>query len=328
MPDAFDRFIAHLAGMSRARATESKWFVEQLAADVWGALFPGIRWRLDRIPRRGSLAEVSGTATYRGLLGHVPRAFRSRARRVRSTLIGRLEALVRHEEAFTIKVLGEEFGLGNLGPIFSRAQIRRILLREPAAGLTLGQWLDGMEAKAAVDVMTEVNGGLVEGLSTSRIMRRVGELPVRRSLDAAEAAVESGAVQAASRARSEVADRAPLVDGRSMFVEEWSVYLEGNPCPRCLALQGERFEKGEGPVPPLHPRCQCDRIPVPRRSAKNPETGMAWLRKQSVERQNDVLGPSRARAWRGRRLSLRSMTDKDNRLLTLEELREREGIKV
>lgn len=33
-------------------------------------------------------------------------------------------------------------------------------------------------------------------------------------------------------------------------------------CPVCSPLNGLRFERGRGPVPPLHPHCRCTRTPV------------------------------------------------------------------
>ena len=42
--------------------------------------------------------------------------------------------------------------------------------------------------------------------------------------------------------------------------EEWYCYFRENSCDRCRGLHGQLFRKGEGPQPPLHNGCTCQRI--------------------------------------------------------------------
>ena len=39
----------------------------------------------------------------------------------------------------------------------------------------------------------------------------------------------------------------------------WIAISDKRTCARCAALHGTLYRRGEGPVPPLHPNCRCDR---------------------------------------------------------------------
>lgn len=41
--------------------------------------------------------------------------------------------------------------------------------------------------------------------------------------------------------------------------EIWVTNFGPNTCERCASLHGAIFKKGEGPQPPLHPHCRCQR---------------------------------------------------------------------
>ena len=63
---------------------------------------------------------------------------------------------------------------------------------------------------------------------------------------------------------SERADEAPpdtRTCVRYVVWEEWRT-AGGQACPRCAVFVGEWFERGSGPTPPLHPNCDCERVPV------------------------------------------------------------------
>ena len=40
----------------------------------------------------------------------------------------------------------------------------------------------------------------------------------------------------------------------------WATAGDGKVCPECGPLDGEAWEEGDGPSPPLHPNCRCERV--------------------------------------------------------------------
>lgn len=111
----------------------------------------------------------------------------------------------------------------------------------------------------------------------------------------------------------------------------------------CMSLDGQEwaYDDPEARFPPQHFNCRS--IPVPvikweelgiappaegtRASADGQVPGETtyeqWLRDQPKSVQDEILGPARARLFRARKVGLRDLVRKDNRVVTVGELRER-----
>ncbi|MDX7985990.1 phage head morphogenesis protein [Xenorhabdus sp. 12] len=98
--------------------------------------------------------------------------------------------------------------------------------------------------------------------------------------------------------------------------EELSVILDNKTSAICRALSGHRYPVGEGPMPPLHPRCRSKRLPILNdkhvnlivtepigRSEWGEENYYEWLSRQPAKRQDLVLGPTRGKLFRDGGLS-------------------------
>lgn len=98
-------------------------------------------------------------------------------------------------------------------------------------------------------------------------------------------------------------------------------------------------------MPPLHHGCRSVRAPIVKqqysvtdksgqRASRGPDGGQpvdarttynSWLNRQPAEFQDDVLGPKRAKLLR-EGVSVDRFTDDSGRVLSLDQLREREGL--
>lgn len=124
---------------------------------------------------------------------------------------------------------------------------------------------------------------------------------------------------------------------------EWLSVLDSHTCTSCGVRDGLRWDTlTNKPIghdlpyaaPPLHVNCRCCMIPVTslsdmgggqRASMFGPVEGSTtfaqFLKRQSPEFQDEVLGEERAEIWRRQKLSLMDLVDKTGRELTLAELR-------
>jgi len=100
----------------------------------------------------------------------------------------------------------------------------------------------------------------------------------------------------------------------------------------CAANDGKVFDVGKGPLPPLHPNCRSTAVPYigppvgTRATVDGPvdadTTFETWLEDQTESVQDEVLGRTRAQAWRNGTLSLEDMINQKNmQALTLDKLR-------
>ena len=95
---------------------------------------------------------------------------------------------------------------------------------------------------------------------------------------------------------------------------QWVSTLDSRTSDQCTALDGRRFNVGDGPLPPIHPNCRSTITPVlsekfdfldkgaTRASVDGPvstkETYFSWLKKQPVNFQDDAIGVSRSKLLR------------------------------
>src|SRR5262245_2698135 len=116
-----------------------------------------------------------------------------------------------------------------------------------------------------------------------------------------------------------------------LVLEHVSV-LDARTSEICLARNGLRYtadtHEGVGhDVPylsgvPYHPNCRSSIVPVVDNGGPVArESTDAWLRRQSIQAQNDILGPGRAVRWRAGTIDARSLIDASTGVpLTLDEL--------
>lgn len=175
---------------------------------------------------------------------------------------------------------------------------------------------------------------------------------------------KSGEMRARHHSEMTAANRARLASFReqSRFCDgvRWLATLDGNCCIACAALDGVAWDFEGNPignhqfafqVPPLHANCRCVISPVPasldeifgqsgideifnrdswrasRRGPINVRSYGEFLRQQSVEFVEGLLGGERASMYINDNAELRDFVDSEARLLSIDEVRRRLGIK-
>lgn len=133
---------------------------------------------------------------------------------------------------------------------------------------------------------------------------------------------------------------------------QWHAVLDEATCPICADLDGQVFPIEEVDPPPAHPSCRCfivaifegaEQLLLSKRHGKKFKrmksahrakfTGKVpqrkkfatWLREQPVAVQEESIGPTRARLFRLGKLSISKFTDNRRHILTLDQLRKRDG---
>jgi len=169
--------------------------------------------------------------------------------------------------------------------------------------ITIDQAVKVFSKRYAKDIKTEIELGILEGQTTQQIVRRVEKLANNRTRNQAEALVRTITNHVGSVARNQVWE-----DNKELFQgEEYVAVLDSRTSPICQSLDGNIYPIGKGPRPPLHYNCRSIRVPKikpeydldidkTRASSTGPVssklTYSGWLRSQSKEVQNEVLGTS------------------------------------
>lgn len=213
---------------------------------------------------------------------------------------------------------------------------KAILDDEPFRGLILREHAERLGARTTAALTAEVRMGMLAQETIPQVTRRMRRVVAGSSAREAEAIARTAVNHVATTARLETFRRNPGIVAGWQFV----AVLDDRTTPICISLDGREFAVGDetAPRPPLHYNCRSTAVPVVDFAAlglPEPPPGFRaaqggtrvgrdvtyeqWLRMQSVERQNDVLGVARGRAFRAG-ASLKSLIREDGTWVRASEL--------
>lgn len=255
-----------------------------------------------------------------------------------------IDEFARHEVDFATKVLSASVAV-DLAPAISPDQLRAVTTRslmtlvsgENVKRVTLRQAFDEFAGAIGRDALRVVQAGVLEGKTQQQMARGVAEIVTTRSRQQAESLVRTATNHIGSIARNTVYQaNVDILEG-----ERWISTLDGRTTLICAGRDREVYPLGQGPRPPAHFGCRSIMVPVVKEQYRiqalgerasmggpvdNRTTYGGWLKQQSDEFIDDVLGPKRAQLFRSGKVSIDRFTDDLGRTLTLDELRAREGL--
>lgn len=253
------------------------------------------------------------------------------------TLFDEMIDFTRYEADFQIR-LAENAGVEVNLTIPSNAQLKAVVTSQPFQGRLLREWAKGLETADIRRIQDAVRTGIVEGRTTDQIVRRVrgtkaasfqdGILEISRR--DAEGVVRTAVAHVQNRARMEVYNaNADIVGG-----VQYAAVLDSRTTLICASRDGKVFPIDKAPPIPAHFRCRSIYVPYfgPREGDRASKFGPVpadttfdqFLRKQSKDFQDEVLGVTRGDLWRSGKVSLDKFVDKSGHVYTLKQLTKRE----
>lgn len=213
----------------------------------------------------------------------------------------------------------------------------KLISGQKTINTTFSGIFDTFASGVSREVMTTVQAGITAGATNAEITRNVMSLVNTRTRAQAEAVVITAANVSGTTARNELYKaNADVLKG-----ERFTAVLDGNTTLTCLSLDSNLYPIGVGPMPPMHYRCRSVRVPevddrfsalkewATRASYQGPvdsrTTYNSWLGRQPKEFQDSVLGPERAKLFRGG-MNVDKFTDDAGRTISLDELRAMEAV--
>jgi SPP1 gp7 family putative phage head morphogenesis protein len=237
-------------------------------------------------------------------------------------------------------------------------QVYAASLARPFQGALLREWIAGQAEDKAQRIRRTIADGFVQNKTTDQIVRDIRGTQAKGFSDGvieisrrdATAVVRTALSHTAAFAQQEVYDaNDDLIKGYT-----WGATLDTRTTPQCQVRDGKEYNKqfkpvghsypwGAGPGL-LHWNCRSVRIPIIKSwrdlgipideiepSTRASMDGQVpaktdyeeWLKDQSAERQDEVLGPTRAALFRDGNLSLADLYSANGEELTIEELRKK-----
>lgn len=235
------------------------------------------------------------------------------------TLKAELGDLFVYESEFTSKLLGFDFS----NNLITEKLVESIVSNDPFDGKILGEWLDEQRLATQIKVKQTIRLGVLNGLSTSKIVDALYAEPGNPFLGAkrnAEVMVRTASAHVTSQASLNTFERV----GFRQY--QLSAVLDSRTTPVCRALDGKIYktsDKGRK-VPPFHPGCRTVMIAVNDDEPAFTDGYEEWLGKQTAGEQEAILDPARYRLWKSGQ-PLDSFVDLDtHHVIPLDSLRSKE----
>lgn len=349
-----DRAIRHSVFLERLKTGEVNDVVKFLNRDVFPDILDKLQVRLRRIEARGIDSGAWTTKNMRETLAALDQLVGAGLSRAGEQVQGSLEEIALSEAEWQARVLNSATRPWNLEfTVPSARTIRSVVVSRPFQGAVLKDWWGKVERSARFEIKRQIRMGIVQGETTQQIVRRVygtsaaafGDgsfAQVRRNVSAT---VRTAVGHVSNHARQGTyADNADLIKG-ILYVAT----LDNRTTLTCASLDGQVFPIDSGPRPPQHWQCRSTTSPVLRswrelgidlgddpegtRASMNGQVPASttygqWLKRQPHEVQEDVLGKTRARLFRSRKVSIERFVDDKRRPLTLKAFGLSEGAAI
>ena len=236
--------------------------------------------------------------------------------------------------------------------------IRAIAVSKPFEGRILRRWVSQLETTDTTRMMDQIRIGLVQGESNQQVSRRVFGTAQQSFNDGTRELTKANIAGITRTAVNFITNesRQELYKANRRLIpkELYVATLDGRTTVQCMGLDGKLFDVGKGPTPPVHFNCRSLRVPVingkvagvrparattrqmmkglnrtEKRNLTDRLTGQvpasenysAFLRKQPVAFQNDVLGKTKATLFRNGGVELDRFTDVKGKTLTIADLK-------
>lgn len=238
------------------------------------------------------------------------------------------------------------------------AAIRSAVLTRPFEGHVLREWIGRIEAGDRRRITEAVRIGLLRGETADQVTRRVvGSARLQRKDGVRELTrqgVRSLVHTALNHATNQASQELYRVNKALISEELYLATLDSRTTPVCRAFDGQRFPTGTGPIPPLHFNCRSRRVPIVNGALAGTRPANAttakllegtrgaerkalvkqlvgevpaqqnysqFLKAQTKDFQEEVLGVTKARLFRQGGLPLEKFINTAGKELTLDQLR-------
>lgn len=209
----------------------------------------------------------------------------------------------------------------------------------PIQGLRISDWFQAQAETMSRETRRVIQQALIEGKGPADLIRQI--IPARGSVAPAVYRRARNEATAITRTTVTAVQSHAAQESYSNLPEEvsdeyrYSAIRDSRTTAICRGLDGKRYryDDPKKKVPPQHIGCRSSTIPLVKDAngkiielSKAPHTFASydeWLRSQGSGVQDKILGAGKAELWRSRKLSLADFIDQDNRVLSLDQLRDK-----
>lgn len=334
-----DRYLRQSIRLQRYVGGQQRVVLRFLDREVFPDVLGKLQGRLENIRSRGFDRGPFTTKRYTAMLVDTREVLKDGLGKARKRLTGELRELAKVEADASVRAMQAE--AGPVGVTFRGLDLRTIqtVATQPVDGQPLSKWWRDIERGTMRRIEREIGVGLATGETVDQMVARVRTNAFPTTRRNAEALVRTAATHVSAQAR----EASFRENGDTIKGVQWVSTLDLRTSDVCKSRDGRVYSVGEGPRPPAHPNCRSTIVPVLKswrelgidldeapdgtRASMDGQVPANlsygdWLADQPDDRQDDALGPARAKLFRAGRITVADLVTTTGRPLTLDELRE------
>lgn len=262
-----------------------------------------------------------------------------------------IDDIAQYEAGFEVRglkqVVDYDFVTPSLVQLRAAVFSNPLSIPNPQGGGLLDSFLAQFQERTINNISGAIRSGYYQGETTNQILQRIRGTKARGFRDGiiGNTGREIRYVtRTALQHASQQARQAVWQDNKEIVKKvRWVSTLDSRTSSQCRTLDGQEYDIDKGPRPPIHINCRSTTIPVLDSRFKVLEEGRTravggggsisanksyydWLKTQSAEFQDSVIGVTRGKLLRNGGLTSQRFAElqlgKNFRPLTLEEMRE------
>jgi SPP1 gp7 family putative phage head morphogenesis protein len=355
------RTLRHAHHLERLKTHEVSRIVDHMNKEVLPDVLNKLMAKLEKMKERGIELSPRSIERLRQALSEGFWVLKAGMSKTYKELQDALIEIGKAEAEWMTKVLNDQFVAVDIEATMPATElIKAAVTKRPFQGAVLRDWWKSVETAARRDIEKQIRIGLTEGEGTHQIRRRIDGHFFKKIRGKQRRVSLRGTAYAKARRNAEAVTRTAVNHVTTQAREDtfkanshlvakvkWVSTLDSRTTPICQSRDGRIYRLNEGPRPPAHYGCRSQITPVTKswkelgldlkdappstRASMNgqvpaTETYGTWLKKQPAAFQDDVLGPTRGRLLREGKVPVDRFVDDRGKRITLERLREIEGL--
>lgn len=303
--DILDILVRHRIYLQRLSASHAAEIAKRIGAGSRdkAAL---IRDHLEEVLAKGKFTRTQAAALGR-MQADLKKALGGNFEAAQEWYVKELDELITHEVATTQKVVGSALTGDKVKALSSPtpAALARLKAATPYSGYTIDQWFKGTESAEINKIMARVRVGIAGGESMSDMVRAIRGTRESGYTDGILQGYTTTSAQTMARTITNGVSNATQqefykANAKLIDHEVFTATLDGRTSTICASLDGEAFDVGDGPVPPLHPNCRSLRVPVTKAMAEDGLLGdRPYVRDADTRRERETRFRREAKADAG-----------------------------
>lgn len=263
--DIFDAFLRHQVQIQKLTNGQASRILKELNGtnkEMALALFESIS-----LVKGTKLLSRARSRQYTALMNRIKAVRKKGLDSGFEKYVDELAQLIEHELAFSQNTVDKYMPVAISYKVPNAATIAASLLEYGVYnGYSVMEWFDGIAEADAKRIFHTIKSGVIQGLSTEGIIGSVigsSNMGYKNGVQHQTHNSLRNMVRTVTAGITADARNQWILSNRDIIAYEvYTAVLDGRTTLTCASLDGQKFDVGTGPMPPLHINCRSVRVPV------------------------------------------------------------------